>query len=133
MFGEDKKATFKAMKGIAKSLGVKCHHCHIKEGGKIKYEADTERKKFARLMKTNLVDSLATKGQVKVEIAEADHKTLVNAVYQVGDDSAAIQLTVAKEGKEYTKSIPLPAKDASISCMTCHGGKVHFMTEEAGK
>ena len=46
IFGENKKETFKAMKGIAKSLGVKCLYCHVKEGGKIKYKADTPHKTF---------------------------------------------------------------------------------------
>ena len=131
IFGENKKETFKAMKGIAKSLGVKCLHCHVKEGGKIKYEVDTPHKKLARLMKFSFVDSLVHKGTIEVEIVEEDHKTMVKAVHHAKGEDAGIHLTATtKAGKTYQKVVPLPKEGESMHCMTCHNGKLHFLSEE---
>ncbi len=122
------------MKGIAQSLGVKCLYCHTKEGGKIKYEVNTPHKKLARSMKYSFVDSLVHKGQGQVEIAEEDHKTMVKAIYHAKGDSAGIHLTATTAaGKTLQKTMPLPEEGAGITCMTCHNGKVHFLTEEGEK
>ncbi len=134
IFGENKKETFKAMKGISKSLGVKCLYCHVKEGGKIKYTTDTPHKKLARLMKVSFVDSLAQKGSLELEIAEGHHKTMVKAVYQAKGEDAGIHLTATtKDGKSHQKVVALPAEGKSLNCMTCHNGKVHILTEEEEK
>ena len=134
IFGENKKETFKAMKGISKSLGVKCLYCHVKEGGKIKYTTDTPHKKLARLMKVSFVDSLAQKGSLELEIAEEHHKTMVKAVYQAKGKDAGIHLTATtKDGKSHQKVVALPAEGKSLNCMTCHNGKVHILTEEEEK
>ena len=137
IFGENKKATFKAMKGIAKSLGVKCLFCHVKEGGKPKYEVDTPRKELARRMKRSLVDSLLIKGEVQIAIEHEDHKTTVKAVYTAKGDSPGIHLTAVTGGKTFAKTIPLPEKGpdgtSAINCMTCHNGETHFLTGEEEK
>ena len=147
IFGENKKETFKAMKGISKSLGVKCLYCHVKEGGKIKYKTDTPHKKLARLMKVSFVDSLVQKGASELEIAEEHHKTIVKAVYQAKGKDAGIHLTATtletpgtieelitnKDGKSHQKVVALPAEGKSLNCMTCHNGKVHILTEEEEK
>ena len=138
IFGENKKATFKAMKGIAKSLGVKCLFCHVKEGGKPKYEIDTPNKELARKMKTTFVDSLIIKGEIQIAIEEKDHKMTVTAVHAATSEAPGIHLTVVdKAGKTFQKTLPLPEKDAGavavIHCMTCHGGKTHFMTDDHDK
>jgi len=138
IFGEDKKMTFKAMKGIAKSLGVKCLFCHIKEGGKIKYEADSPHKTLARKMKTTFVDSLLIKGEIQIAIEDEGHKTTLKAVYAAAGEAPGIHLTaVDKAGKTFQKTLPLPEKDAAgktiLNCMTCHGGKTHFLTDDHDK
>ena len=137
IFGENKKMTFKAMKGIAKSLGVKCLFCHVKEGGKIKYDVDSPQKILARTMKTTFVDSLVIKGEIQIAIEDEDHKTTVKAVHVAAGEAPGIHLTVVnKAGKTFEKTLPLPEKDATgktaINCMTCHNGKTHFMTDDHG-
>lgn len=130
IFGENKKETFKAMKGIAKSLGVKCLHCHVKESGKIKYEIDTPHKEIARQMKHNFVDSLGHKLQVELEIPHEGNTIAVLAKYHAQGDSAGIHLKATTPAeKTYQKEVLLPEKGAAITCMTCHNGQVHFLTE----
>ena len=136
IFGENKKATVKAMKGIAKAMGKKCLYCHVKKGGKIKYQADTPNKTLAREMKTTFVDSLVIKGEIQIAIEDEGHKTTVKAVYSAAGETPGIHLTaVNKAGKTFKKTLPLPEKDAAgktaaINCMTCHGGKTHFLSDD---
>ena len=138
IFGDDKKMTVNAMKGIAKSLGVKCLFCHVKEGGKIKYDADSPHKILARKMKTAFVDSLVIKGEIEIAFEDEGHKTTLKAVYAAAGKAPGIHLTaVNKTGKTFEKTLPLPEKDAAgktvLNCMTCHGGKTHFLTEDHGE
>ena len=139
MFGDNKKATFKAMKAIAKSLGVKCLFCHVKESGKPKYEVDTPYKELARKMKTAFVDSLLIKGQVELVIDAEGHKTTVKAVHTATGDTTGIHLTATTaDGKAHAVVLPLPPKGGTngttaINCMTCHNGKTHIFTPAEDK
>jgi cytochrome c553 len=129
IFGENKKATLKAMKMVAKSLGVKCLHCHVKEGGKILYPKDTPEKEVARSMKTGFVDSLAHQGQIELTLVEDKKKTELTARYVAKGDSAGIYLAgKTADGKVHQKRLPLPPEGQAISCATCHNGKLHFLT-----
>ena len=140
IFGDTKKETLKAMASIVKSIGVnkhgKCLYCHIKEGGKPNFSADTQRKQFARLMKTNFVDSLAIKKKVSFVIDEENQETSLVAEYKEGGEKPGIYLSATvstKDAKTPSKSfetvLALPAKGATLSCMTCHNKVLHFMTD----
>ncbi len=139
MFGDNKKATFKAMKAIAKSLGVKCLFCHVKEGGKPNYQIDTPYKEMARKMKTTFVDSLLIKGQVELVIDAEGHKATLKAVHNATGDTPGIHLTATTaDGKAHAIVLPLPPKGetegtTTINCMTCHNGKTHILTPEKDK
>ena len=109
IFGENKKATLKAMKKVAKSLGVKCLHCHVKEGGKILYPKNTPEKEIARSMKTGFVDSLVHKGQIELQLVEDEKKTDLTARFVAKGDSAGIYLAAkTAEGKVHQKRLSLP-------------------------
>ena len=129
IFGENKKATLKAMKKVAKSLGVKCLHCHVKEGGKILYPKNTPEKEIARSMKTGFVDSLVHKGQIELQLVEDEKKTDLTAWFVAKGDSAGIYLAAkTAEGKVHQKRLPLPPEGQAVNCATCHNGKLHFLT-----
>ena len=128
IFGENRKATLKAMRDIAKALGKKCTYCHVKEGGKLVYEVDTPHKQVAREMKFAFIDSLVAKGRTKVSYPDHGKTMIVSARYVAEGDDAGIHLMAAEEGAEeqHHIRIPLPAKGEALSCNTCHGGKVHI-------
>ena len=129
IFGENKKATLKAMKLVSKALGVKCLHCHVKEGGKILYSKDTAEKEIARSMKTVFVDSLVLKGQTQMTFVEKEKKTDITARFIAKGDSAGIHLTAkTADGKVHRKLLPLPPDPNALNCATCHNGKLHFLT-----
>lgn len=131
IFGENRKATQKEMVKVTKALGVKCVFCHVKEGGKMKYEEETKHKKIGRGMKLNLVDSLAIKGKVTVEIPEDEGKLEILAVLQANGDNAGIHLTATTPDKKvHKKTLPLPKEGESITCMTCHQRQLHFLTHD---
>ena len=131
IFGENKKATFKAMKANAKALDVKCVYCHVKEGGKMKYKKETKHKKVGRAMKLGMVDSLVIKGEITVEIPEEEGKFEILAVLQAKGDNAGIHLTATTPDKKtYKSTLALPKEGESITCRTCHQGKLHFLTHD---
>ena len=144
IFGDSQVETIKAMKKIVKAIGVKrCTHCHVKEGGKPKFDLETPNKKVARRMKIGFVDSLVAKGRVELAFPESEHKTQVVAVYTASGENPGIHLTATtgtalKEGeklddgmtpKSYSRTVALPKKDEAVTCMTCHNRKLHFLTE----
>ena len=131
IFGANQQETLKAMKGIAQSLGVKCQDCHLKQGGKLDYKADTEHKRMARQMKRVLVDSLVQKGSGEIAVQEDHHQTKITAQYVAQGDAAGILLTMAKNDKTFQKKLPLPAAGQPLTCMTCHNGHLHFLAPEA--
>jgi cytochrome c len=127
IFGANKKATLAAMKVIRKSLGVKCTHCHIKKGGKVRYKVDTPNKEAARQMKFGFIDSLITKGEIVVEYPHDDTTKTVRAVYKAKGEDAGIYLSAIKEGEVTAKKkVELPKKGEALSCMTCHMGHTHI-------
>lgn len=119
------------MKGIAQSLGVKCQDCHLKQGGKLNYKADTEHKRMARQMKRVLVDSLVQKGSGEIAVQEGHHQTKITAQYAAQGDAPGIHLTMLKDAKSYQKTLPLPAAGQPLTCMSCHNGQLHFLAPEA--
>ncbi len=128
IFGENKKATQKAMVKVAKALGVKCIFCHVKEGGKMKYKEETKHKKIGRYMKLSLVDSLAIKGKISFEIPEDEGKIKVLAVYQTAGDAPGIHLSATTpDNKVHKKTLPLPKEGDPITCMTCHQRHKHIL------
>ena len=143
MFGENQVETIKAMKKIVKAIGVKqCTYCHIKRGGKPKFDLETPNKKIARHMKLGFVDSLVSQGRVELRLPQSDFRTGVAAVYITSGENAGIHLTattwaVLKEGenlpegvvaRSYSGVVALPGDGESITCMTCHNRKLHFLT-----
>lgn len=131
IFGANQQETLKAMKVIAQSLGVKCQDCHLKQGGKLNYKADTEHKKVVRLMKHVLVDSLAQKGSGEIAVQGGHHQIKITAQYAAQGDAPGILLTMLKDDKSYQKKLPLPAAGQPLTCMTCHNGHLHFLAPEA--
>lgn len=130
LFGANQQETLQAMKGLAKSLGVKCEDCHLKKGGKLEYKADTEHKRMTRQMKRVLVDSLVQKGSGEIAVQDEHHQTKITAQYMAQGDAPGIQLTLVKDDKTYQKKLPLPAAGQPLTCMTCHNGQLHFWAPE---
>jgi hypothetical protein len=138
IWGDDLRSTLKAMKKVQRSLGVKsCLHCHVKQDGKVKYEIETEHKEIARSMYYAFVDTLANTGKARLEVGHDSTSVLISAVRKLKGEDAGIHLRVVlpakNKGKEPTtlsRRIDLPGKDQPIECGTCHGGKLHFLTQE---
>ena len=143
MFGENQVETIKAMKKIVKAIGVKqCTYCHVKRGGKPKFDLETPNKEIARHMKLGFVDSLVSRGRVELSLPQSDFRTGVVALYIPSGENAGIHLTattgaVLKEGEDlpegvvarsYTGVVAWPEDGEGITCMTCHNRKLHFLT-----
>ena len=127
IFADNKRASLKVMRDISKSLGVKCTHCHVKEGNKVQYEIDTPNKKSARAMKFGFVDRLATKGESTVEYANGGKTAKVRAVVRTKGEEPGIYLSKIEKGKTTAeKRVELPTKGEMLSCNTCHMGAVHI-------
>ena len=131
IFGENRKATMKAMRGIAKALGEKCTYCHVKEGGKVVYTTDTPHKLAARQMKIAFIDSLVAKGEAEASFDHHGKTKVISASYITEGDNAGIHLMAQEgEGEQHTLKIGLPKEGETLSCATCHGGKVHLLIPE---
>ena len=134
IWGPDYPSTVKAMKQVVRALGVKsCLYCHVKSGGKVDYEAETEHKHVARLMKFAFVDSLVEQGSGQMTFAEGDEKLEISARYQPDGEEAGIYLTVEQAGdgkpvKRLEGRAPLPG-NGQMNCATCHAGSVHFLAQ----
>lgn len=142
LFGDNQVETIKAMKKIVKAIGVKqCTYCHVKKGGKPKFDLETPNKEIARHMKQGFVDSLVSQGRVELSLTQSGQKTSVVAVYIPSGQNAGIHLTATtgaalKEGesrpdssaKSYTGIVALPGEGEGISCLTCHNRKLRFLT-----
>lgn len=127
IFADNKRASLKVMRDISKSLGVKCTHCHVKEGNKVKYEIDTPNKKAARAMKFGFVDRLATKGESTIEYAHHGKTAKVRAVVRAKGEQPGIYLSRIEKGKTVAeKRVELPKKGEILFCNTCHMGAVHI-------
>ena len=144
VFGDNQVETIKAMKKIVKAIGVKqCTYCHIKKGGKPKFDLDTPNKEIALHMKLSFVDSLINNQQVEIDLPQTEFKTKVTALYKTSGENAGIHLKATVggalregeklpagiEAKTVSAIVPLPETGESISCMTCHNRKLRFMTE----
>ena len=155
IFADSRKGTLTAMKGIVKDIGVgkkgSCLFCHVKEGGKTVFPKDTPNKRIVRRMKLGFMDSLAIKGKVELELTESEHKTLIVAEYRAKGKDAGIHLTATlmeehgeengehaeetegaaggHEPRTFYGKVDLPAKGEPITCMTCHGGELHFLSK----
>ena len=123
------------MKEIVKALGVKnCQYCHVKQGGRPRFDLETPNKRIARQMKTGFVDSLAHKGDVALVIAQEGHETTVTAAYRAQGDTAGIELaTTTGQGEALTRLMPLPEKGSGIDCATCHQGQLHILPRPAAE
>lgn len=127
IFADNKRASLKVMRDISKSLGVKCTHCHVKEGNKVKYEIDTPNKKSARAMKFGFIDRLIAKGESTVEYAHHGKAAKVRAVARVKGEEPGIYLSKIEKGKAVAeKRVELPKKGEILNCNTCHLGAVHI-------
>jgi hypothetical protein len=132
IFADNKRATLKAMRSISRSLGVKCTHCHVKTGKKVKYEIDTPNKETARAMKLRFVDHLATTGESSIEYTHQGETTKVRAVLREKGTEVGLYLTKIEEGKTTAeKRIALPAKGETLNCKTCRMGAVHIFEHTA--
>ena len=131
IFGEDRKATMKAMRGISKALGEKCTYCHVKEGGKVVYTTDTPHKQAARQMKSAFIDSLVANGQAEASFDHHGKSKVIKANYTTKGDDPGIHLVVQEgEGEQHTLKVSSPNKGHALSCKTCHGGRVHILAKE---
>ena len=134
VFGKDKRTTQRAMKAISKALGVKCTYCHLREGNKINYGADTPRKEVARAMKRGFVDLLASANDTTLTYLIEDRPVHLRAVYRITDDGAFIDLS-AVEGERTVarKRIDASSAGPGLQCETCHVGSTAVLvpvTEE---
>ena len=131
IFGENRKATMKAMRNISKAIGEKCTYCHVKEGGKVVYKKETPNKEAARQMKLTFIDSLVAKKVVEVSFPHHDKTMLVRAQYTAKGDGAGILLSAQEgDGPLREGSVALPPEGETLSCKTCHNGKVHILMPE---
>ena len=135
IWGPDYPSTVKAMKQVVRALGVKsCLYCHVKSRGKVDYEAETEHKQVARLMKLAFVDSLVEQGSGQMTFAEGDESLEISARYQPDGDQAGIYLAVVEQGGEgepvrrIEGRVDLP-ENGRMNCATCHAGNVHFLAQ----
>ncbi len=136
IWGPDYPSTVKAMKQVVRALGVKsCLYCHVKSQGKVDYEAETEHKQVARLMKLTFVDSLVARGSAEMLLTEEDESLLISARYQSEGDDPGIFLTVVEQtgdgvpAKTLKGRVDLPG-NGQMNCATCHAGSVHFLAQE---
>lgn len=137
IWGEDYASTVRAMKGVMRAIGVKsCLHCHVKEGGSVVYQTETENKAIARQMKAAFVDSLAARGQGEVDLSATASARRISAVYKATGDDVGILLTVLRAPEQpggppqsYSARVEIP-KDGPLECGTCHSGNLHFVTEK---
>ncbi len=138
IWGDDYKSTLRAMKQVQRALGVKsCLHCHVKKDGKMQYDLETDHKKIARQMHYAFVDSLSSNGRAQLSYADHGKTVKVSATRKAKGEDAGIHVTLvlppAKEGeapRTFNRRVDLPAKDQPIQCGTCHGGTLHFLSEE---
>ena len=145
IFGDSRQQTLKAMRQMVKSIGVKnkggCLFCHVKEKGKMNFVVDTPHKQITRQMKISLIDSLTSKGRAEVTITEEGENLLITADYRRDGEMPGIHLQAtlttqgAKESppQSFSTVVPFPEKGGAISCMPCHNGSKHFLTEPIGK
>ena len=134
IFGRDRKATMKAMRGISKALGEKCTYCHVIEGGKVVYTPDTPHKQAARQMKYAFIDSLVANGHAEASFAHHGKSKVIKANYTTKGDDAGIHLVAQEgEGAQHTLKVSLPKKGKALNCKTCHGGRVHILAKEEKK
>ncbi len=134
IFGENRKATMKAMRGISKAIGEKCTYCHVKIGGKVVYEKDTDHKRAARQMKSTFIDSLVANGQTEASFDHHGKTKTIGASFATEGENAGIHLEVQEgAGKPQMIKVDLPKKGEALSCATCHGGKVHIFSGEEEK
>ena len=128
IFGENRKATMKAMRNISKAIGEKCTYCHVKEGGKVVYKKDTPNKEVARQMKLAVVDSLVAKNFVEFSFPHHGKTMVVRAEYAGQGDGADILLS-SQHGDHPRRegSVAPPPDGEALSCKTCHNGKVHIL------
>ena len=135
IWGPDYPSTVKAMKQVVRALGVKsCLYCHVKSRGKVDYEAETEHKQVARLMKFAFVDSLLHQGSGRMTFSGEDASLEISARYQSDGEGAGIYLTVVEQAgegmpvKRIEGRVGLP-ENGQMSCATCHAGSVHFLAQ----
>ena len=135
IWGPDYPSTVKAMKQVVRALGVKsCLYCHVKSRGKVDYEAETEHKQVARLMKFAFVDSLVERGSGRMTFTEEDESLEISARYQPDGEEAGIYLTVVEQAgegepvKTIQGRVALP-ENGQMNCATCHAGSVHFLAQ----
>lgn len=135
IWGPDRASTVKAMKQVVRALGVRsCLYCHVKSEGRVDYEAETEHKEIARIMKRAFVDSLVTRGGGELVLKE-EHETLrISARYEPQGEDAGIYITMVEEtaggkpGRAVEGRVDLPGS-GQLTCATCHAGSVHFLPQ----
>ena len=137
IFGENRKATLKAMREIVQALGVRkkggCLFCHVKVGGKPQFRLDTPQKEIARQMKTEFIDGLVESGRAEIVLVEEGDTTRVVASYPSQGDSTGIDLVaVAADSSIYQKVVAPIDPDAPLTCATCHAGQAHLFPQKHG-
>ncbi|MEW6750922.1 MAG: hypothetical protein AB1505_08085 [Candidatus Latescibacterota bacterium] len=128
LFGEDRKATLRAMRNIAKALGVSCPYCHAKEGGEMLYERDTPQKALARRMYFAFLDTLPTEGEASLTIQRDEGPVRLEAALQGTGSGASIVVTARAAGETFSARLPAPPSGESITCVSCHGQRTRFLT-----
>lgn len=122
------------MQAMSKALGVKCAYCHLKEGNKINYGADTPRKEVARTMKHVFVDRLVSTSDTTLTYLIGDRPVHLRAVYRADSDSAFIDLSrIQGEHTVAQMRVDAPSAGSGLRCETCHAGSTAVLvpvTEE---
>jgi len=109
------------MQRIAKSLGVKCAHCHIEKtaDGKPDFSAPSGNKKTAIFMKIHFVDSLRTaKGEALT--CEGCHQGAARFLPRDIADAKPSTLSEHMPRRDIFKKMKQIEQDLGVTCDFCH-------------
>ncbi len=135
IWGPDRASTVKAMKQVVRGLGLRsCLYCHVKSEGRVDYEAETEHKEVARIMKRAFVDSLVARGGGELVLKEEGKTLRISARHEPRGEDTGIYITMVEEtaggepGRTVEGRVDLPGS-GQLNCATCHAGSVHFLPQ----
>ena len=109
------------MQQIAKSLGVKCTHCHIEKTveGKPDFSAPSGNKKTAIFMKVHFVDSLRTaKGEALT--CEGCHQGVAGFLPRDMENAKPSTLSEHMPRREIFQKMKQIEQDLGVTCDFCH-------------
>jgi mono/diheme cytochrome c family protein len=122
---DNKKALKQTMKRWGKELGVKCGHCHVKQGRKFDYEAPTHNKAVSLVCADEFVEKLRLDQDRRLSCAtchvDKAHTFLPRPADGEARDEAQVQADVSAYCEETFVGKLKTAEGQAVSCATCHG------------